>query len=68
MDARARAYSSGCAAVECEVEYLAARLSWMEGRVVEALVGVERVLAVGHGPAIPDPVAKMRDAVQRAQR
>lgn len=51
VDARARAYSSGCAAVECEVEYLAARLSWMEGRVVEALVGVERVLAVGHGPS-----------------
>jgi len=56
VEARVRADSSNCAAAECEVEYVSARLSWMEGRVVEAMVGVERVLAFGMGPSWGEPL------------
>jgi tetratricopeptide (TPR) repeat protein len=46
VDARVRAYSSGCAAVECEVEFSTALIAWAQGRVGDTFLGVERVLAV----------------------
>ncbi len=46
VDARVRAYSSGCAAVECEVEFATALIAWAQGRFADALLGVDRVLAV----------------------
>jgi tetratricopeptide (TPR) repeat protein len=51
IEARVRAYSSGCPAVECEAEYVAAALAWTQGRTDDALRGVKTVLAVSeHQP------------------
>jgi tetratricopeptide (TPR) repeat protein len=46
VDARVRAYSSGCAAVECEVEYATATIAWAQGRMADVLSAVDRVLSV----------------------
>ena len=51
LDARVRAYSSGCASVECEVEYVAALLAWSQGRVADALAAADTVLEVSEQQA-----------------
>lgn len=51
VEARVRAYSSGCPAVECEAEYASAMLAWTQGRTDDALRDVKTVLAVSeHAP------------------
>jgi tetratricopeptide (TPR) repeat protein len=51
LDARVRAYSSGCAAAEGEVEFVGALIAWTQGRVDIALSGIEMALAVREGEA-----------------
>jgi tetratricopeptide (TPR) repeat protein len=51
LDARVRAYSSGCAAAEGEVEFVGAVIAWTQGRVDVALSGIEMALAVREGEA-----------------
>jgi tetratricopeptide (TPR) repeat protein len=46
VEARARAFSSGSPALECEIEYISAFLAWTQGRFDDALNGVDRVLEV----------------------
>jgi tetratricopeptide (TPR) repeat protein len=46
IEARARAFSSGSAATECEVEYATAVYAWTQGRLGEALEAIDRVMAV----------------------
>lgn len=46
VEARVRAYSSCCPAVECEAEYVTAALAWTQGRIDDTLRGVNTVLGV----------------------
>ena len=60
VEARARAFSSGSAALECEIEYISGLLAWTQGRLDDALSAVDRVLEVSE--CWPEWVQRPRQA------